>query len=76
MAEISIEIPETLKKQIEKSNLDVSRAVAESIANELVRVSTLRNIISKSKLSEKDALDLGKEIKSGRFKKLKERGLL
>ena len=76
MAELRIEISEDLKKQIEESNLDVSRAVAESIANELVRASALRNIVSKSKLSEKDALELGKEIKSGRFNKLKERGLL
>ena len=76
MAEISIKIPEDLKKQIEESNIDLSKVITESITNELIRVLALRTISSKSKLSEEDALELGKKLKSVRFKHLKGRELL
>ena len=76
MAEISVKIPDELKKQIEESHIDVSPLVIESITNELTRVLTLRAIASKSKLAEKDALELGRKLKSGRFAELKKRGLL
>mgnify|MGYP001562132660 CR=1 FL=1 len=76
MVKINVEISDELKKQIDESNIDVSRVFSESISNELIKVLALRVISSKSKLSEEDSLKLGREIKSGRFNELKSRGLL
>lgn len=76
MVEISIKIPEDLKKQIDESKLDVSNVVIDSLTDELAKILALKIIASKSKLSEEDALRLGRKIKSGRFKELKKRGLL
>ena len=76
MAEICVKIPEELKEQIDESNIDLSRIVVESITNELIKIIALKTLSSKSSLSEKDALELGRKIKAGRFNELKERGLL
>ena len=76
MAEIVIKIPEELKREIEEHELDVSRVVAESITNEVLRFVALKTIASKSKLTEEDAVELGRKLKEGRFEELKKKGLL
>lgn len=76
MAEIKVRIPEDLEKEIKKHHLDVSKIVSESIRDELLRLVALEIIASKSKLTEEDAIKLGRKLKEGRFKKLKEEGLL
>lgn len=74
MVEISVKVPDDLSEDMQKLHIDVSRAVAEAIKNEIVRVVALKAISSRSMLTEEDALKLGKKLKSGRFKELQKEG--
>ena len=76
MAIIKIDIPEELNEEIVRFNLDVSGAIIESIKEEIIRFVALKTIGSKSKLIEKDAIELGKKVKQGRYEELKKKGLL
>lgn len=76
MAEIVVKIPEDLEIGIKEHRLDVSKVVAQSIADELSRFVALKTIASRSKLTEKDAIELGRKLKEGRFEELKKKGLL
>ena len=73
---INIKISDELSEEIKEFNLDVSRIVAKSIREELVKLMALKAIAGKSKLSMEDALVLGKKIKKGRFEELKKKGLV
>ncbi len=68
MAEISVSIPNELKKEIEKLNIDVSKIVAESVKEEIVKFIALKILSEKSKLSEEEAIELGRRLKSNRAK--------
>jgi len=48
-----------LDSELKELKLDVSKAVTDSIRDELLRFIALKTISSKSKLTEKDALELG-----------------
>lgn len=63
MAKITIDIPDDLQKKLQASNLDVSKAVIESIRNEIMRFIALKALASKSNLTQEDALVLGRKIK-------------
>lgn len=63
MAKITIDIPNELQKELQASNLDVSRAIVSSIRNEVMRFIALKTLASKSKLTQEDALVLGRKIK-------------
>jgi len=76
MAELKIEIPDELDREIKELKLDVSNVVTKSITEELVRFVALKIIASKSKLTKEDAISLGRKLKEGRFKELKKKGLL
>lgn len=76
MAEIVVKIPEELEKEIKEHHLDVSKVVAESVTDELLRFVALKTIASKSKLTEEDAVELGRKLKEGRFEELRKKGLL
>lgn len=76
MGAITITVPDELEKEIKELNLDVSDAVTKSLTDEVVRFVALKTIASKSKLSELDAIELGRKLKEGRFKELKRKGLL
>ncbi|MEE8402348.1 MAG: hypothetical protein V3R93_01200 [Candidatus Hydrothermarchaeaceae archaeon] len=76
MAELKVEIPAVLEKEIKELHLDVSRAVTELVTSEVLRFTALKAIASKSKLTEKDAVELGRKLKEGRFEELKKTGLL
>ena len=69
MAKITIDIPDDLQKEIQASNLDVSRAVISSIRNEVMRFIALKILASKSKLTQEDALVLGRKIKESGMKR-------
>lgn len=87
MAEVVVKVPEELKRELEEfPEVDWSIVIGEFIKAktfelELERSRKLRHLLFKaltaeSKLTEKDALELGKKIKEGRFKELKDRGLI
>ena len=63
MAKITVDIPDDLQKELQASRLDVSRAVVSSIRNEVMRFIALKTLASKSKLTQEDALVLGRKIK-------------
>ena len=76
MAKIVVKIPDELGREIKEHHLDLSRVVAESITDELLRFVALKTIASKSKLTGRDAIELGRKLKEGRFEELKKKGLL
>lgn len=76
MAEIKVKIPKELEKKIEEHHLDASKIASESIRDEVLRLIALEIIASKGKLTEEDAIELGRKLKEGRYEKLKKEGLL
>jgi len=75
MSEIVVRIPE-LEKRLEK---EVARGMGILARAELARVLLLKRwnkLLFKSKLTEEECIKLGRELKKGRFEKLKKMGLL
>ena len=70
MAELKIKIPDELKSRIERFEIDVSPAVVKTIESELLRFVALKVLASKSKLTKRGALELGKLLKHSRAKEL------
>jgi len=62
MAELRIRIPEDLKRKIEKFGVDWSPIIRRMIESETRNLAKIEEIISKSRMTEKDALELGKKI--------------
>lgn len=74
MVEFKISVPEDVKKIIEKSpGINWSRIASEAIVSEAHELELLKRITSKSKLTEKDALEIGKKVNRSmarRYRKL------
>ena len=71
MAELKIKIPEELKKKIEKLGIDWSPAVRRMIEKEIQNLGEIEKIVSKSKMSDEDALEIGKKISKSIAEKFK-----
>ncbi len=70
MAELVIEIPEELKHKTAKfPEINWSDIVREFIRGEVYRLIRLKSIVSKSKFTEKDALEIGRKINKGLAKR-------
>ena len=66
MSEIKIEISDELKsRMVEFPTIDWSAVVGEVLKDELYRLARLKSIVAKSKLTEKDAIELGKKVNVG-----------
>lgn len=86
MAELRVEIPKELEKDIRELPEDWSGIALDAIRlrvfeSHLSRSKELQRAVfevlaSKSKLREEDALALGSKLKEGMFKDLKEKGLV
>ena len=86
MTELKLKIPEELEKEIKELPEDWSKVALKAIemrAFELelerskeIRHALLRLLASKSKMTEKDALELGRILKKGRFEQLRKKGLV
>ena len=82
MAEVCINIPDELKQQAEESNIDLSSLIKEIIALKLFEIqfskskklqrAVFESLVSKSKLTERDAKEFGDKIKEGMWKRYKE----
>ncbi len=60
---ITLSVPEELKKEMEKSKfVNWSEVAREAIKEKILQLRVLDSLASKSKLTEKDALELGKKI--------------
>ncbi len=81
MAEITIEVPEDLKENLNKVNVDISKLVKmiiKKLLEEIKRKQDLqraKEIIAKSKFTEKDAEEISNKIKITMLKTLKEKGI-
>ena len=77
MPTITLSMPDDLKKQMDEfGDINWSAVAREAIKGKLSQLVLFKSIVSKSRLTEKDALELGRQIKSGRFNELKKRGLI
>lgn len=64
MPTITLSVPEELKEEMEKSRFINWSAVArEAIRTKVYQLRILDSIAAKSKLTEKDALEIGRKIK-------------
>ena len=63
MTTITLSLPEELKKQMDEfEDINWSAVAREAIKNRLSQLILFKSIVSKSKLTEKDALELGRKI--------------
>ena len=63
MAEIKVEVPEDLKREVEQvSEIDWSLAVSRLIKEKFERLARLKRIVSKSEVSEEKAVELSGKI--------------
>jgi len=73
MPTITLSVPDDLKKEMDKSKfINWSEVAREAIRERISQLNILNAIAAKSKLTEKDALEIGKKIKKSmheRFKK-------
>jgi len=75
LAEIVVKIPE----KVELDTSELARGVEEFVRLRMMRdllLERLNELLKNSKLTEKDALELGRMVKRGRFEKLKQMGLV
>ncbi len=72
MAELKVIIPEELKIKMEKFKIDWSSVVRELLKREVDELSELRTIVSRSMLTEKEALAVGKKVNKALAKRFKE----
>ena len=63
MANVTLSIPEELKKKMEQfPEINWSEVARQAIKEKAVQLAVLKSIASKSKLTEKDALEIGRKI--------------
>ena len=73
MAEIVVKIPEELKQEMDKIPVDWSKVARDAIREKAIKWAKLKEAISKSKLTEEDALELGRKVSRGlaeRYRKM------
>jgi len=63
MPTITLSVPEDLKKEMDESReINWSEVARVAIKNKVAQLKILKQITSKSKLTENDALELGRRI--------------
>ena len=73
MPTITLSIPEELKKAMDENKIiNWSEVAREAIKNRILQLKILNSIASKSKLTEEDALEIGREIKKSMHKRYQE----
>ena len=73
MGELKVVIPEDLKQDMDKAPfIDWSKVARDAIREQASKLARLKAIASKSKLTEEDALELGRKINKGLYERYKE----
>ena len=72
MAELRIQISDDLKNKMSGLSMNWDSVIDSFIREKLFEWERLRSIVSKSKLTEKDALELGRKVDEGLAKRYKE----
>jgi len=63
MPTITLSVPEDLKKEMDQFNeINWSEVARVAIKNKVSQMKILKEIVSKSKLTDKDALEIGRKI--------------
>lgn len=71
MPTITLSVPKDLKKEMEESReINWSEVARVAIRNKVAQMKLLKTISSKSKLTEKDALELGRKINESLHKRV------
>jgi hypothetical protein len=71
MVSITLSVPEELKKEMDAiSYVNWSAIAREAITERIAVLKRMDQLLSKSKLTEKDALELGKKVKKAVSKRL------
>ncbi len=73
MVNITLSVPEELKKKMDEfPEMNWSAVAREAIWEKATQLSLLKSISSRSRLTEKDAMELGKKINKAVSKHYKE----
>lgn len=73
MPTITLSVPEDLKREMEKSKeINWSEVARAAIKSKVAQLRILKTISAKSKLTEKDALELGRKINKSLHENLAE----
>lgn len=72
MAELIVNIPEELKRKMEGFTIDWSALTRDLLKKKVDELSELKFIVSKSKLTEEDVLELGRKVNKSLAKKFRD----
>ena len=73
MSIITLSMPDELKKQMDEfKDVNWSAVAREAIKIKISQLILFKSIVSKSKLTEKDALKIGRKINASLHKRFKE----
>jgi len=71
MAELKVIIPEELWRKMATFEIDWNAITRDLLKNKVNELSDLKAIVSKSKMTDEDALELGKKVNKSLAKKFK-----
>ncbi len=72
MPTLTLAIPKELKSEMDSlPELNWSEIARRAISKEIKEYQLFKSVVSKSKLTERDALNLAREVNAGMYKKLK-----
>ena len=75
MPTITLSVPSDLKQEMDKSKfINWSEVARAAIRERVAQLAVLNAIAVKSKLTEKDALEIGRKIKKSMWKRYQEKG--
>ena len=72
MAELRIDIPEDLKRKMERFRINWSQVIGRMIEREIQNLERLEEIVSRSQMAEKDVFELSERVSKSiaeRFRK-------
>ncbi len=72
MAELRVLIPEELKRKMERFKIDWTSVTRELLKKEVDELSELKAIVSKSMLTEEEALALSRKVNKSLAKRFRE----
>jgi len=73
MVNVTLSVPEDLKRQMDQfPEINWSQVARQAISEKAAQLAVLKAVASKSKLTEKDALELGRKINKGLAKRYRE----
>ena len=73
MVNVTLAVPDELKKKMEQfPEINWSEVARQAIKDKAVQLEFLRYFASKSRLTDKDALELGRKVNKGLAKRYRE----